>query len=180
MTEDRNQLLQRMSRAAYEYAIERQHANWENKRPELQYQPAAGLSIASCGAFRAWKILAHDGVIGWCVDAYRQRETENETGGVVVLIGDGSFVFPLDSSCSTHSLSFGTSGNANLIPVTDSPEVPWEPRIEAMATELEAATARLRDAVKAYDDNARLTQSLKRSAEISAAVQALQSTKGTP
>lgn len=173
MNDERLILLQRMARAAYEYATERESSNWENKRPGLQYEPARGLSIASCGAFRRWMILAHDGVVGWCVDGYQQRETQNETGGVLVLIGDGAFAFPSDNSRSDHSLSFKTSGDARLVGVTDNPEVPWDARIEAMAVELEAASIRLRDAVHEYDENRKLENELRRSAEVSAAAQAV-------
>lgn len=174
MTDERKQLLQRMARAAYAYATERSHATWDGKRPGLRYEGANGLSIRSCGAYRAWAILACDGTVGWCVDGFRQRETQNETGGVCVLLGDGKFIFPPDDSRSNHSLRFRVEGAAKICWVTDEPAVPWESRIEAMAEELEAAVERLRVAVAEYDMAEREATERSRADEVLAAAQLLE------
>lgn len=161
----------RMPKALYDYATLRSGATWDGKRPGLRVSPV-DVHWRSCGAFRRWQILSHDGRVCFTMDGFRHR-AGHDTGHVGVLVGDGHFIFPIDDSRTDHSLEMQCSEGSSIVWVKPEDPIPWQERIDVMCQKLEDAHRELSMAIDAYDAEQKRIREEKRRSQVQAAVTSL-------
>lgn len=163
--------IREMATALYDFATLYEHATWDGKRPGL-VKPNVTFPWKSCGAFRAWAIHAHNGVVAFSMDGYAHRD-RRRTGVIHVKVGPGSIVFPPSDSRSSHSLELSSSDkHTALVDVTNA-MLDWQPTIQRMTNELRDTKAALVVAIDEYDKAEHEKRVADRESQLKAARQAI-------
>lgn len=148
MEETRKHLVEAVA-AIYDYVTLADSANRDNRR-SISIAKPDGVITYNAGAFRSWAVGATFGRIAISADGYRVRENRAYGGSLLVLVGDGRFVFPPDDSRSHHELSLKATDGARLVNVSIEPG-PWWAFVPEITERVKSATASVEAAIAEWD-----------------------------
>lgn len=135
--------------AIYDYVTLADSANRDNRRAISIARPD-GVVTYNSGAFRSRAIGATFGRIAISADGYRVRENRAYGGSLLVLVGDGRFVFPRDDSRSHHDLSLRATDGARIVNVTNE-SGPWWAFVPEVTERVKSATRSVEAAISEWD-----------------------------
>lgn len=131
------ELIEQLAKSLFFYCDSARHKREFRGGPPL-------ITVASCGAFRRWKMFAVKGRVVVEIDAYDFRDRNRKEARVYVATGVDmpKILLTPDDSRSHHSLEVLLSPGSSLVDVTNEPDM-WAATAKYMIEELDKAYERL-------------------------------------